>query len=165
MQRITVLDLTQGDEPVITYRDEPIRRRRALADISTAADQATNMDQPVNRPRRRRRTQASSSEVAENIPPEAPTQGRGAKSSSNPWIQHVKDFAEDKGITYWEALKSPECKASYKSQSGKGFNILKAIKKVGKTVAKPFELDGVNPFQAGYNFGHDRLGPAIFGKK
>lgn len=30
------------------------------------------------------------------------------------WIEHVKQFAKDKGMTYSAALKNPECKSSYK---------------------------------------------------
>ena len=33
-----------------------------------------------------------------------------------PWIQHVKFFAKAKGMKYNEALKSSECKNSYKKQ-------------------------------------------------
>jgi 1-aminocyclopropane-1-carboxylate deaminase/D-cysteine desulfhydrase-like pyridoxal-dependent ACC family enzyme len=36
----------------------------------------------------------------------------------NSWIQHTKDFAKKKGIKYNEALKDPECKASYKKGKG-----------------------------------------------
>ena len=32
----------------------------------------------------------------------------------SPWIQHVKNFAKAKGMKYNEALKSSECKNSYK---------------------------------------------------
>lgn len=38
---------------------------------------------------------------------------------TNPWIEHVKTFAEKKGMKYNEALKHPDCKASYK-KSGAG---------------------------------------------
>ena len=34
----------------------------------------------------------------------------------SPWIQHVKKFAKAKGMEYNEALKSSECKNSYKKQ-------------------------------------------------
>ena len=34
----------------------------------------------------------------------------------SPWIQHVKNFAKAKGMKYNEALKSSECKNSYKKQ-------------------------------------------------
>lgn len=36
----------------------------------------------------------------------------------NPWINHVKSYAQEKGIKYRDALKDPQCKASYKSGSG-----------------------------------------------
>jgi hypothetical protein len=32
------------------------------------------------------------------------------------WIEHVKEYAKSKGITYRDALKNPECKSSYKSK-------------------------------------------------
>ena len=37
---------------------------------------------------------------------------------TGPWIEHVKSFALSKGIKYFDALKDPECKASYKRGSG-----------------------------------------------
>ena len=37
---------------------------------------------------------------------------------ANKWIEHVKEFAEKKGMKYNEALKHPDCKASYKSGAG-----------------------------------------------
>lgn len=36
----------------------------------------------------------------------------------NPWINHVKSYAQEKGMKYRDALKCAECKASYKSGSG-----------------------------------------------
>jgi hypothetical protein len=36
---------------------------------------------------------------------------------TSPWIEHVKSFALSKGIKYFDALKDPECKASYKKAS------------------------------------------------
>jgi len=161
-QQIAVIDLT-GDEPVITYVNQIVRPpRRPLGEISTVlADQAVNTDTTIHRRRNRRRS--STAEVdKENMP--QPQEGRGHSASSNPWIQHVKDFAKEKGITYWEALKSPQCKSSYqKSQGGKG--ILDDIKRAGHTVGDAFKIGKHNPFDAGYKFGHDTLGPAIFGKK
>lgn len=38
---------------------------------------------------------------------------------SNPWIEHVKKFAEKKGIPYFEALKHPDVKKGYKSMTMK----------------------------------------------
>ena len=38
------------------------------------------------------------------------------KPPALPWIQHVKNFAKSKGMKYNEALKSSECKNSYKKQ-------------------------------------------------
>lgn len=31
------------------------------------------------------------------------------------WVDHVKEFASKKGISYPEAMKNSECKESYKS--------------------------------------------------
>ena len=36
------------------------------------------------------------------------------------WINHVKAYAQEKGIKYRDALKDPNCKSSYKSGSGLG---------------------------------------------
>ena len=36
------------------------------------------------------------------------------------------------------------------------------IKKVGNSVGKPFEISGVNPFDFGYNLGHDTIAPELF---
>jgi len=38
----------------------------------------------------------------------------------NSWIEHCKNFAAKKGIKYNEALKDPECKATYKKKVGLG---------------------------------------------
>ena len=41
------------------------------------------------------------------------------------WINHAKEFAKSKGMSYMNALKSAECKASYKE--GKGGEIKPAV--------------------------------------
>jgi hypothetical protein len=41
-------------------------------------------------------------------------------SSSNSWINHVKHFSQKNNMSYTQALKSSQCKASYKKQTGKG---------------------------------------------
>lgn len=52
---------------------------------------------------------------------DAPRGGaRTGGRKASPWIEHVKAFAKEKGINYREALRSPECKASYK-KVGSGF--------------------------------------------
>jgi len=43
------------------------------------------------------------------------------------WIEHVKDFAKSKGMTYRDALKCPECKSSYKSGSGLGGSVVAPV--------------------------------------
>ena len=40
--------------------------------------------------------------------------------SMNPWIMHVKNYAAKHGMKYNEALKDPQCKASYKKGAGLG---------------------------------------------
>jgi hypothetical protein len=38
-------------------------------------------------------------------------------NSSKPvskWVTHVQKYAKDNNLSYWEALKSPDCKKSYK---------------------------------------------------
>ena len=67
-------------------------------------------------------------------------------ASNNPWINHVKAFAKKHNMSYWEALKSGKAKQSYV--------------KGGTNIFNP--IDG---FKVGYKFGHDTLGPALFGKK
>ena len=119
-ERITIIDFTQGDEPVITYRDEPIRqplgdithqrrgRRRARpVEENHDSENEENIDSSTrNRVRGRRQRRRPEPQIDLQ-------QGIGVKSS-NPWIQHVKSFAKQHGITYWKALKSPQCKSSYK---------------------------------------------------
>lgn len=36
-----------------------------------------------------------------------------AAASRSPWIQHVKQWAADHGMTYGEAMRDPRCSASY----------------------------------------------------
>jgi hypothetical protein len=36
----------------------------------------------------------------------------------NPWVNHVKEYASKNNLKYKDALKDPECSASYKSGSG-----------------------------------------------
>lgn len=43
----------------------------------------------------------------------------GGKRKASSWIEHVKAFAKAKNMNYRDALRSPECKASYKKK-GKG---------------------------------------------
>ena len=61
-------------------------------------------------------------------------------TQGNPWINHVKRMAQEKGMSYRDALKHPDTKASY--QKGGSFfgNLKKGFKKVGKFVkpAMPF---------------------------
>jgi hypothetical protein len=172
-RNVSIYDLT-GDELVIIERPETAQETRQRTRIPVLGEitpveiiQATNMGQPIGR-RRRRRVQIvdETPEDKENVPPQT---GRGMKSG-NPWIQHVKDFAKSKGIPYWQALKSPQAKSSYQKHStgkgvkGNGINIGRAFRNLGKKIAKPFEIGGVNPFETGYKFGYSTVGPALLGK-
>ena len=160
---LTHIDLT-GDEPVFTYAEEPYRP--PLADIT---------GKKVGRRRGRRLEEAQMSVYGneENSEPVRVNRQRGRQAAMqqqgaglkgpNAWIRHVKDFALRNNIAYWEALKSPKCKMSYRKSSGG--DILDDIKNVGKAVGSAFQVGGVNPFTAGYDLGHDVIGPAIFGGK
>lgn len=59
---------------------------------------------------------------AQSVPlPRFVTKGMGisgGKRAPSNWIQHVKAFAASKGMKYRDALRSPECKASYHSKKG-----------------------------------------------
>jgi exonuclease VII large subunit len=49
------------------------------------------------------------------------SEGKGLKSGvkkTSPWIEHVRSYANAKGIRYFDALKDPNCKSSYKNGSG-----------------------------------------------
>ena len=155
--QMMVIDLTQ-DEPVITYIDRPAPTpRRALADITQELDACRNRGQPrVVSSRRHRRSRTND---PENIRPTTATQGNGVKRTPNPWISHVKAFAEKNNMKYWEALKNPATKKAYSKVGGKF-----SFKNLGKSLAKPFEIGGVNPFEAGYDVGYNTIGPAIAGK-
>ena len=66
------------------------------------------------------------------------SQGKGIQG--NPWINHVKKMAAQKGISYRDALRHPDTKSSY--QKGGSFfgDLKKGFRKVGKVVkpAMPF---------------------------
>ena len=48
---------------------------------------------------------------------------------SNPWVKHVKDYAEKNNLSYMCAMSTPACKASYVKPT--------PVKKIKTTVAKP----------------------------
>ena len=48
---------------------------------------------------------------------------------ANSWVNHVKAFAADNGMTYPQALKCPQCKSSYKNVGGS------IVKSVGKYIS------------------------------
>jgi hypothetical protein len=80
-------------------------------------------------------------------------------TQGNPWINHVKRMAQEKGMSYRDALKHPDTKASY--QKGGSFfgDLKKGFKKVGKFV-KP-----VMPFakEIGKDIAKDAVKDAILG--
>lgn len=39
--------------------------------------------------------------------------GQGLRKT-NPWVEHIKKYATTHGMSYWQALKTPQCKNSYK---------------------------------------------------
>ena len=123
--------------------EEASNRRRRVPDLLPTGRQ--NMDVVEENTmqdgaRRRRRRRMSSPDLTEGI-------GIRQKSGKgNPWIQHVKAVAKKHNISYQEALKSGKAKQSYM--------------KGGTNIFNP--IDG---FKVGYKFGHDTLGPALFGKK
>jgi hypothetical protein len=52
--------------------------------------------------------------VNRSTKPKGGAKSGGAKRKPSKWIEHVKAFAAKNGISYRDALRSPECKASYK---------------------------------------------------
>ena len=68
---------------------------------------------------------------------------------TNPWIEHVKAFAEKNGLKYNESLKHSDCKASYK-KSGAGDDLKK---KKGKGI-----IDQMGQQQAIVAFKDNELG-------
>ena len=154
-RRIEMIDLTQGDEPVITYRD-PLgdigsnALRRRSRPLEHAALQENRTPNEANRSVLRRQSQTPASRRRQ-LESQRAFEGVGIKkspqiASNNPWINHVKAFAKKHNMSYWEALKSGKAKQSYV--------------KGGTNIFNP--IDG---FKVGYKFGHDTLGPALFGKK
>ena len=154
-RRIEMIDLTQGDEPVITYRD-PLgdigsnALRRRSRPLEHAALQENRTPNEANRSVRRRQSQPPASRRRQ-LESQRAFEGIGITkspqiASNNHWINNVKAFAKKHNMSYWEALKSGKAKQSYV--------------KGGTNIFNP--IDG---FKVGYKFGHDTLGPALFGKK
>lgn len=61
------------------------------------------------------------------------------------WTEHLKKFASDKGISYRDAMRHPDAKASYKS----GGKIFKTPKEVKHEFQHPKEIVG-----RGHSVGH-----------
>jgi len=55
---------------------------------------------------------------------------------SNPWVKHVKDYAEKNNLSYMCAMSTPACKASYVKPT--------PVKKSKTTVAKPTTVPKIN---------------------
>ena len=43
-----------------------------------------------------------------------PPRRGGAKKGPNAWQSHVRGFAKQHKLTYWQAIKDPQCSASYR---------------------------------------------------
>jgi hypothetical protein len=52
------------------------------------------------------------------------------------WTDHIKQFAKDKGISYREAMSSPECKSSYGGK-GKEPNVEPKVELKVEEIKKP----------------------------
>jgi len=55
------------------------------------------------------------------------------------WVEHVKDFSKQKGITYGDAMKNEECKKMYQS-SKKDINIEEVIEITRPKLPKPVKI-------------------------
>jgi len=169
-EQITI-DLT-GTEPVITRTQ--VRRRRPLREISS--NEANRPNRRARRGSRNETENRAPTPTATNISrtPQAQRQtseefGLGIKKN-NAWINHIKAFAKQHHLTYWEAIKHPKCKETYKKVKGGDllsnlydYGILDEIRKAGSSAGKSFELSGINPFDAGYYLGNKIIGPALLG--
>ena len=54
------------------------------------------------------------------------------------WINHVREFAKTKGISYRTALKNPECSLSYKQKSNNKKS-KKSTEEIAESTAEPNE--------------------------
>jgi hypothetical protein len=63
--------------------------------------------------------------------------------------QHLRKGGAKKGGAWYDDLAN---------------TLIEPVKSIGKAVAKPYEALGVNPFEMGYNLGHDVIAPAIVGR-
>lgn len=66
---------------------------------------------------------------------------------TNPWITHVKNYAQAHNMKYGCALSDPKCKSTYKSRSGDGLfgDIARSVGKVVGNVAR----EGVKGYKKG----------------
>lgn len=81
------------------------------------------------------------------------------KQMKNPWISHVKRMAQEKGMSYRDALKHPDTKASYQ----KGGSFLGDIGRAFRPVARA--IKPVMPFakEVGKDVAKDAVKDAILG--
>ena len=61
------------------------------------------------------------------------------KRMASKWVEHVKDFSKQKGITYGDAMKNEECKKMYQS-SKKDINIEEVIEITRPKLPKPVKI-------------------------
>jgi hypothetical protein len=58
------------------------------------------------------------------------------------WVEHVKEFASKKGISYGDAMKNDECKKIYQSTK-KDINIEEVIETTKPKISKPVKTPKV----------------------
>jgi hypothetical protein len=54
------------------------------------------------------------------------------------WVEHIKEFSKQKGITYGEAMKNEECKKIYQS-SKKDIKIEEIVETTKPKIPKPIK--------------------------
>lgn len=79
---------------------------------------------------------------------------------ANKWIEHVKAFAKKMNMKYNEALKHPDCKASYKSGAGVKEDVKEDVKVGHKKKMKKGKglIDEMGQQQARVSFKENELG-------
>ena len=85
------------------------------------------------------------------------------KSAATNALENTASNLAEKGLNKaGDYLVDKVVGSGRRRKRGKGF--LDSIKNIGNKVGDAFSLGGVNPFQTGYDLGHDVIGPAIMGK-
>ena len=72
------------------------------------------------------------------------------------WIQFVKAYQNKTGCSYKVALQ--QCSKIYKKGNKKGEGFLDFVRDIGHNAGKSFP---VNPFDLGYQLGHDVIAPEL----